>query len=179
MITIRLMLSCAAALALYGCGETGPEPAPREPSLTGGVTIELPEPKAAQAPALPNVQQSDVAKLEAAEIEKAPAPPAAALPEEPRMEASKTAPPPPEAPPEAAAKADPVPPSAEASTLPLPNAVIARTIDRIGYACGAVASSARVEAATGETAYRITCTSGEVYRASDRSGRFRFRKWSE
>jgi hypothetical protein len=57
--------------------------------------------------------------------------------------------------------------------------VVARTIEQIGYPCGAVASSARIDAPAGETAYRINCTSGDSYRASDRSGRFRFRKWSQ
>jgi hypothetical protein len=61
--------------------------------------------------------------------------------------------------------------------LPLPDAVIARTIEKIGYPCGAVASSARVDAAAGETAFKITCTSGQSYRASNRTGRYRFKQW--
>jgi hypothetical protein len=99
---------------------------------------------------------------------KAP-PPETPVPEQPK-EASERKP--------AEGKKAPTPPP-ESAPFPLPGAVVARTIERIGYPCGAVASSASVEAPAGERAYRITCTSGRSYRASDRSGRFRFREWSD
>ena len=57
--------------------------------------------------------------------------------------------------------------------LPLSNAMIARTIGRIGYPCGAVASTA-----AGETpgVFTVTCTSGHSYRAAPVGGRYHFRK---
>ena len=72
-----------------------------------------------------------------------------------------------EAPAEAAA--------AQPAKLPLPNAVIARTIGRIGYQCGQVASIIPVE---GEAAgaFKVTCTSGHSYRAAPVRGRYHFRR---
>lgn len=60
--------------------------------------------------------------------------------------------------------------------LPLPNAVIARTIERIGYACGTVASITTLE---GDQAgvYKVTCTSGQSYQARPVHGRYHFRRW--
>ena len=62
-------------------------------------------------------------------------------------------------------------PAVEAS-LPLPKAVIARTIERIGYRCGDVAAAT----AAGPGAYKITCTSGQSYQATPVRGRYRFRR---
>jgi hypothetical protein len=62
------------------------------------------------------------------------------------------------------------------ATMPLPNKVIARTIDRIGYACGKVSTTAPVEGdASG--IYKVTCTSGQSFQASPVNGRYRFRRW--
>jgi curved DNA-binding protein CbpA len=77
------------------------------------------------------------------------------------------------------ATADPLAPAPAAAQpveakLPLPKAVIARTIDRIGYACGGVASAAVVEGAPG--VFNVTCTSGHSYRAAPVGGRYHFRK---
>ena len=60
--------------------------------------------------------------------------------------------------------------------LPLPNEVVARTIERIGYACGEVASATAVDGAAG--VFKITCSSGQVYRAAPSRGRYHFRRWS-
>lgn len=67
-------------------------------------------------------------------------------------------------------------PAAEATAarLPLPNAVIARTIGRIGYACGQVASTTAIDGAPG--AFKVTCTSGHSYRAAPVRGRYRFKR---
>ena len=65
------------------------------------------------------------------------------------------------------------PVAATAASLPLSNAVIARTIDRIGYSCGRVASTSAVEGAPAGT-YTITCTSGQSYQAKPVRGRYRF-----
>lgn len=65
---------------------------------------------------------------------------------------------------------------AAAADLPLPKSVIARTIDRIGFACGSVASASAVEGAAG--VFRIDCSSGQSYRAAPVRGRYHFRRWS-
>lgn len=64
---------------------------------------------------------------------------------------------------------------ATAAKLPLPNAVVARTIRRIGYACGQVASTTAIE---GEASgvFKVTCTSGHSYRAAPVRGRYHFRR---
>lgn len=73
---------------------------------------------------------------------------------------------------------DPLAPAAEdlstpvAASLPLSNATIARTIGRIGYACGAVASTEAI----GGGAFKVTCTSGHAYRAAPVHGRYRFKR---
>jgi hypothetical protein len=61
-----------------------------------------------------------------------------------------------------------------AAAMPLPNSVVARTIDRIGYSCGSVASTSAIEGAQG--AFTVTCTSGQSYRAAPVRGRYPFRK---
>jgi len=68
------------------------------------------------------------------------------------------------------------PAATSAAALPLSNAVIARTIGRVGYACGQVASTEAVE---GEAAgvFKVTCTSGQSYRAAPVRGRYHFRRW--
>jgi hypothetical protein len=66
-------------------------------------------------------------------------------------------------------------PAAEtAAALPLPSKVIARTIERIGFACGEVASTSAVEGGSG--VYKVTCTSGATYQATPVRGRYHFRR---
>lgn len=60
------------------------------------------------------------------------------------------------------------------ASLPLPNHVIARTIDRIGYSCGSVAQATAVD---GQGAFKITCSSGQSYQAAPVGGRYHFRRW--
>lgn len=71
------------------------------------------------------------------------------------------------------------PPSAmetvAASGLPIAAGVMARTIERIGYACGSVASATPAQ---GAGVYKLTCTSGDIYRATPVHGRYRFKRWS-
>lgn len=61
------------------------------------------------------------------------------------------------------------------ANLPLSTAVIARTIERIGYPCGEVASTSTAD---GEApgVFRVTCTSGHTYRAAPVGGRYHFRR---
>jgi hypothetical protein len=74
---------------------------------------------------------------------------------------------------EAIAQAAPI--AADAAHLPLANAVIARTIGRIGYACGQVAATAAID---GEApgVFKVTCTSGQSYRAAPVGGRYHFKR---
>ena len=58
--------------------------------------------------------------------------------------------------------------------MPLSNATIARTIGRIGYPCGRVASTTALETAG---VFSVTCTSGHTYRAAPVRGRYHFRKY--
>lgn len=69
-------------------------------------------------------------------------------------------------------------PSADAvrtAKLPLPDAVVARTIGRIGYACGQVVSTIPMDGEAPGT-FKVTCTSGDSYRAAPVNGRYRFRR---
>lgn len=71
-----------------------------------------------------------------------------------------------------AAQAADAPPAS--SALPLSNATIARTLGRIGFSCGQVASTQAVEGG----AFKVSCTSGESFKAVPVHGRYHFRKWS-
>jgi hypothetical protein len=74
-----------------------------------------------------------------------------------------------------AADAPPAQPAAAA--MPLPDRVIARTIGRIGYPCGSVASTSAVEGGA-PGVFKVTCASGHSYRASPVRGRYHFRRWT-
>lgn len=85
-----------------------------------------------------------------------------------------------DAPPEQTA-ADPLAPAAAdsgpqpvAASMPLPSGVVARTIERIGYSCGSIASTSAVDGSPG--VFTVTCTSGQRYQASPVHGRYRFRR---
>ena len=67
------------------------------------------------------------------------------------------------------------PVTAVAASLPLPNRVIARTIARIGYPCGEVASTT---AGGAPGVFTVTCTSGHSYQAAPVRGRYHFRRLS-
>jgi hypothetical protein len=62
-----------------------------------------------------------------------------------------------------------------AAPMPLSNGVIARTIGRIGYSCGEVVSTSAVDGSPG--AFKVTCSSGQSFRAAPVGGRYRFRRW--
>jgi len=70
--------------------------------------------------------------------------------------------------------ATPAAPAATAASMPLSNGTIARTIARIGYPCGSVASTSQI---LGQ-AFTVTCTSGHKYRAAPVRGRYHFRRLS-
>jgi hypothetical protein len=60
-----------------------------------------------------------------------------------------------------------------AASMPLPNRVVARTIERIGYPCGQVSSTTSGGA---PGVFTVTCTSGHSYQAAPVHGRYRFRR---
>ena len=64
-------------------------------------------------------------------------------------------------------------PAAVAASMPLPNRVIARTIHRIGYSCGQVASTTALDS---PGVFKVTCTSGQSYQATPVRGRYHFRR---
>lgn len=68
------------------------------------------------------------------------------------------------------------PAAVTAANLPLPNAVVARTIERIGYGCGAVVSTTAVESGS-PGVFKVTCTSGQSYQAKPVRGRYHFKRW--
>jgi hypothetical protein len=61
---------------------------------------------------------------------------------------------------------------AAARNLPLSHAAIAQTIGRIGYPCGRVTSTSQVLG----NVFKVTCTSGDSYRAAPIHGRYRFKR---
>lgn len=61
------------------------------------------------------------------------------------------------------------------ASMPLPDRVIARTIHRIGYSCGSVASTAPIEG-EGPGVFMVTCSSGQTYQARPVKGRYHFRR---
>ena len=62
------------------------------------------------------------------------------------------------------------------AAVPLSNSVIARTIGRIGYSCGEVVSTSAVDGSPGT--FKVTCSSGQSYRAAPVRGRYHFRRWA-
>lgn len=63
---------------------------------------------------------------------------------------------------------------AAAASLPLSGRTVARTIGRIGYACGSVSS---IAAAGSPGVFKVTCASGDAYQARPVRGRYHFRRW--
>jgi hypothetical protein len=66
--------------------------------------------------------------------------------------------------------------TAAAATMPLAGKVIARTLHRIGYRCGDVASTSVVDGGAG--VFKVSCTSGQTYRATPVRGRYHFSRWA-
>lgn len=146
--------------------------------------LSIPQSQPAAAPPIPDLRPATASPAPEARIDR----PGPANPGPVRTERNPIAPPEPvavavqpqpdEAEPNAA---EPVVDAALASTttaaaMPLPNRVIARTIDRIGYSCGSVTSATPVEGAA-PGVYKIGCSSGQFYQAKLVNGRYRFRRW--
>ena len=62
------------------------------------------------------------------------------------------------------------------AAMPLSNSVVARTIERIGYSCGKVASTSGIDGSAG--VFKVTCTSGDSFKATPIRGRYHFRRLS-
>lgn len=132
--------------------------------------VDAPTPTPVQDLEKARVEQPRRSAVTAAPIETNPAP---ELPATSGLEPAEVAQSVPPAAGEALAEAVPVEPVT--ASMPLPNAVVASTIRRIGYACGQVASTAPVDGAAG--VFKVTCTSGHAYRAAPVRGRYHFRRW--
>ena len=173
----QYLIWLAAGFALQGCGNPGSTSADTAPD-EAGITVDLP-------PAQPyqNGSADNAAEAQPAAVTQAPPEEVANGVASPNPKEKEPPPPPPPeevaaTPPPAEEPAAPAPPAAadpNASRPPLPPATMASTIRRIGYPCPEVTSTEDL----GGGAYRITCSSGAVYRGSRQQGRFRFRRWSE
>ncbi len=145
-------------------------PPPPPPSTVAPAPVPAPEVLEARP------QRSEPVALAASRAERTPPPQQSIVPEDKRPEVTQFA----ESQPEevAAGQAVTEAPPAEtvAADMPLPNAVIARTIERIGYSCGQVASTTPVDGKASGT-YKVTCTSGQSYQATPVRGRYHFRRW--
>lgn len=64
------------------------------------------------------------------------------------------------------------------ASLPLSRAVIAHTIERIGYPCGEVAATTAADGEAGGV-FKVTCSSGHTYQARPIAGRYHFRRVNE
>jgi hypothetical protein len=165
----------------------------RRPAST--VTVPLPPPAPtdeasaalATPPEPPVVQPSAGPEAKARPTE---APPAAAPAAEPRGDESTPASPAAQADvqpsastavdsgsasPADTAAGDSTPVAASGAKLPLPNATVARTIERIGYACGEVVSTSAAEGGA-PGVFKVTCSSGDSYQATPLHGRYHFRR---
>lgn len=65
--------------------------------------------------------------------------------------------------------------AAISARLPLADATVARTIHRIGYACGRVVSTTAIDHAA-DGVFKVTCSSGDSYQATPVRGRYHFRR---
>jgi hypothetical protein len=68
---------------------------------------------------------------------------------------------------------DSAPATVTAASMPLSDTTVARTIQRIGYSCGKVASTTAGESAG---VFTVTCTSGQSFQARPVRGRYHFRR---
>ena len=169
---------CLVAAQLLLLGSCGPQAEDEANSAQASVTVDLPAaqlPENGPAPLQENAQATAV---------EAPAEPSVPIAEAPSEEAGadksntgSNATEEQSAPEQTPEPAEPDPQTSTTGGLPLPNSVVARTIDRIGFQCGRVLSVAAVAGAAPGT-YKVTCSSGLSYQASPRNGRYRFRKWS-
>jgi hypothetical protein len=171
----------ALAVAIGGGAWTGWEAGNDAEQAAAAVTLKVPPAKAASAvpapesaPAATNPAPVEQARRDAPALLAEPSPLAlqAAAPVEPQTELAALEQKQRELEAESA-PAQPAPVETVAAKLPLPDAVVAQTIARIGYPCGEVASTT---AMGGAGVFKVTCTSGHSYRAAPVRGRYHFRR---
>lgn len=188
---MRTSLLLFTILLLSGCNSSQPGQ-----SAEDGITVDLPEPEAVEANSqdsgnasdtlnvlVPTVDEADapdpVEPQPKAEPEPAPSP-ARAAPKakeaEPGSETSESRPAPPE-------KPRTVAPPDDAKLLsarpPLSDGAIAGTLARMGHPCGTVTAANKVDTSDTDGVYKITCSSGDSYRGTDKGGHLFFRPWSD
>jgi hypothetical protein len=168
---VRHIVFLGAALFLVACK-------PSSERYAQSVTIDLPPAVPVDsinlAEAAPVREPSPAAPLPS--TRPAPKPKQAAA--EPRVVmASLALEPPQPAPPGAEPAAPAAEPAAVRSRPALSDALIARTLARIGFPCGQVVAANRVDEVSDAPAWRIDCSSGAAYRGTDRNGRLRFKRW--
>jgi hypothetical protein len=180
------LVAAVVLLGAWAGWQTGNdiESSPLEPAMTAmlppakplpAITAPPPGPDPSMVEALP--ARPKRAAAAAPRAERAASPPQPVATEEPlpadsqseQIDASEIATG------QAVVESPPVEVTVAAAKLPLPDSVVARTIERIGYSCGQVASTSPVEGA-GSGVYKVTCTSGYSYRAAPVRGRYHFRR---
>ena len=179
---MRLSACVVAALLIGGCGSEADDPARgRTQTASKAVTVELP-PELPESPPQPQAELKEEAPAPpAAEVEPEQKPAEEAEKPKQRVEPTETAvaaaePPGAAAAEEGAEAAPSAEPRLVRAPLPLSEAQLVRTIERIGFKCGSVVGADRQEG-EGEPVYKINCSSGAAYRGTTRNGRLFFRPW--
>jgi hypothetical protein len=173
-----LVLSVAVLSAWAGSGAGGGSREPKDAvklALPPSTTFTIADPAAAApAPAVEDARPSQPKRAVRTVARVVPARPTSRLADLERQ-ISKLPQSEPSAPQAAATgqAADAAPETAVAASMPLPNSVIAHTIQRIGYPCGQVSSTVPGGASG---VFTVTCTSGHSYQAAPVRGRYRFRR---
>ena len=183
LIIGALLLAAAVAGVYVGLSSAeAVEPEPAVPAAPVGGSIAKPEPASAvEAPRAQNVRSAVDPEPKAAMANRtgpsrreAPAEEPPAIPVESITESIQVV----RVPAADTPSEDRATQQAAVAALPISNTAIARTIERIGYACGSVDSTAPVDAA-GAGIFKVSCTSGDSYRAAPIRGRYHFRRWDQ
>lgn len=177
-LAIMALLLAAAAIGAFAGLKSVETVEPDQPAQAATVRLEPARPAAAKPLETPTVQprKSAAGPDVRAMKRRVPAAAASQAPDEVQADSITesirvvTS-----APVEPAAGSAPGEPVA-AAVLPVAHKDVARTIQRIGYACGSVDSAVPVEGA-GQGVFKVTCTSGNTYRAAPIRGRYHFRRW--
>lgn len=182
-LTIAALLFAAAAVGAFAGLKSVETIEPQEPAQAATIGLPVAKPGAAKAVVAPDAQASRstaapqrptrTSLAPVPDRRKAPAEVLAAIPADSITESIQVV---------QAATSAPIAdsPAAEqqvaSAALPIAKRDIARTIQKIGYSCGAVDSAIPVEGGDGGV-FKITCSSGATYRAAPIRGRYHFRKW--
>ncbi len=186
---MRTSLLLFTILLLSGCDSSQPGQGAED-----GVTVDLPEPEPAEVNTqesgnasdtlnvlVPTVDEADAPVLVEPEPKPEPAPsPAKAVPKAKEAESDLEQP---ESPPQPAEK--PRTPAAPddvkllSARPPLSDGAIAGTLARMGHPCGTVTAANKVDTSDTGGVYKITCSSGDSYRGTNKGGHLFFRPWAD